>query len=213
MRPILALLVVVALAAEDLPPGWDRAALTARDDVVLEVWRTAGEPDGRVVLRNRTDLEVRVGYRVAADLTNDREYVTVIGPRATLGIGEAIPVPIGNQVQPAIAITAVARLPISESEGYVRMAEDVKDGVSAWIYRRVDGGNRAYLVLRNPGARALEIDVRLSGLDDREQVRRERIPARATRGDDGALLLTYQPAAPPYATPVRIDIEAVRPAP
>jgi hypothetical protein len=206
---LLAGLTTALAAAEGLPPGWDRTGTTARDDVVLEVWRKAGDPIGRVVLRNRTDREVRVGYRVAPDFSSAIHYVTRLDPRATVGLEEPIPVPIGNQVDPDIGITAVDRLPITESSGYVRMDEDVRDGVTAWIYRRADGGDRAYLVLRNAGAAAVEVTLRLSGLTERDSVRIDRVPGRTIRGDDGSLALEYHPVAQPYQEPVRVRIQAV----
>lgn len=209
MRLLLPLLVALGVAAEEpLAPGWEKTGATARDDVVLEVWRVANDPIGRVVLRNRTEHEVRVAYRVSSDLSTHLDYATVIPGSATLGLSEPIPVPIGSQPRPEFTVVAVTRLPITESSGYVRMAEHERDGVGAWIYRRVDGGERAYLVLRNPGARAVDVVLRLSGLADVEQVLRERIPARTTRGEDGALRLTYRPLAG-YPVPVRVRIETV----
>lgn len=215
MRPFLLLLLLTAsaLLAEDPPaPGWERVGVTARDDVVLEVWRRPGDPDGRVVLRNRTPHEVRVAYRVSVDLSTHRDYVTLVPASASMGMDEAIPVPIGGQVQPELAIVAVTRLPITESEGYVRMDEDVEAGVTAWLYRRVDGGDRAYLVLRNPGPRAVDVTLRLSGLGEVERVRRDRIPARTTRGEDGDLRVTYHPPVG-HPVAVRVRIEAVLPVP
>ena len=209
MRALLPLLIALALAGEEpIAPGWEKTGATARDDVVLEVWRTANDPIGRVVLRNRTEHEVRVAYRVSSDLSTHIDYAMVIPGAAVLGIAEPIPVPIGRQPRPEFTIVAVTRLPITESSGYVRMAEHQRDGVSAWIYRRVDGGERAYLVLRNPRVGAVDVVLRLSGLTDVEQVLRERIPARTTRGEDGALRLTYRPLAG-YPVPVRVRIEAV----
>ncbi len=210
MRPFLPLVFALALIAEEpVAPGWEKTGSTARDDVVLEVWRAPGNPTGRVVLRNRTDSEVRVVYRISAEISTQREYVTLIGPGAVMGRGEAMPVPIGNQAQPDVVIIAVTRLPISESSGYVRMDEDVRDGVTAWLYRRVDGGDRAYLVLRNPGPVAVEVTLRLSGLEDVESVRRERVPARTTRGEDGGMRVSYHPLVG-HPVAVRVRIEAVR---
>ena len=209
MRLLLLSLVLIALAGEEpIAPGWEKTGVTARDDVVLEIWCKPGDANGRVVLRNRTDSEVRVGYRVSAEISTAHDYATVILPGAVMGLDKPIPVPIGTQVQPEFALTSVARLPISESSGYVRMDEDARDGVTAWIYRRVDGGDRAYLVLRNPGPAAVDVTLRLSGLEERESVRRERVPARTTRGEDGTLRVNYHPQAGSQVA-VRVRIEAV----
>ena len=70
MRLLLLSLVLIALAGEEpIAPGWEKTGVTARDDVVLEIWRKPGDANGRVVLRNRTDSEVRVGYRVSAEIS------------------------------------------------------------------------------------------------------------------------------------------------
>lgn len=212
LRPVLLLCVAMVLTAADPPwPGWERTGTTARGDVELALWRQAGSTTGRAVLRNRTELEVRVEFRVAADLMNHRTYAVGIGPAGTLGLGEPLPVEIGTQIQPTIAVVRVDPVPIHESSGYVRLAEDLAGGVTAWIFRRADGGDRAWLVLRNGNDEAVEVTLRLTGLvDGREQTRRERIAANTVAGGRGEYPLEYRPPGTDRAEPVRVIVEGVQ---
>lgn len=198
MKALLILVFLAAIDAEDLFAKGERIGLIARDDVVLELWRTEGSNSARVMFTNRNDLPVRVTYVVGVNAGVPAEYEAELDGKEVTQFAEAATVDTTGQWRPVVRIVRVAKMPIEEASGYVLIAKDNERALGIMLFRPMTGGNRAYAVIANSGRFPLTVTWQATGLTDAPPLTFTTVaPARASLGRDGSIPLVYHPAAEP----------------
>jgi len=170
------------------PDGWESVGTVAREDIQVTLWRArghAGLAANRVyaVLYNRNPYEVVFDWTVATSLTELRVQSTVLGPLQKVGELGEFPIDTA-QPRPQVQVRNVARVAISEINGYVRMDEHLIGGVSGFLFRSQASGERVYVVLVNGNAGAVEVAYSVRGIlaSGGEIQARVRVPGAGTIG-------------------------------
>jgi hypothetical protein len=214
---IATLLCLAALAADTIPTpaaNDDTIAKVARDNVVVTLYAPLTAPTARAVIQNRTDEGVRVEFTVERAVLDPVQYAQEVGPKETVGTDGSIVVATGKQLSPALTITRVAHLPISEASGYVLVGSDHDHAVTVDVFRAPNRSDRVYVVITNNNEREVQVRCDIAGLRDNGEsfTVNAHVLAKAIDGRDGTRSLTWEPPTDPRVRrPIRVQITNVTP--
>ena len=207
--PLLFAATVAFAETIDEEHGFQSMAVTAKDDIEIRVMRKFGGDQAYVVLRNRTDNQVKVDYSVARSSSEKTPLSATLQPKEVSGLAGEFPVDVGKELQPEIAITRVLRLTIDEANGYVLIDEAGFKGVSARLFRSQAATKRVYAVLTNSSDAWVTATYTTTGIDGTAAVRthKQRLAPHGYAGRDGSVSWEFEPPqtvlSPP---PVRVKV-------